>query len=51
MTYKPTQAQLEVGDDPEQLKDVLLWDRKAEGGFPEYEALTYKLKLRGNANK
>lgn len=35
LTYKPTQAQLEVGDDPDEPKDVLLWDRKAEGGFPE----------------
>lgn len=35
LTYKPTLAQLEMGDDPDEAKDVVLWDRKTEGGFPE----------------
>ncbi|KAM3419353.1 hypothetical protein BST61_g5284 [Cercospora zeina] len=39
LTYKPTPSQLEVGDDPNEAKHVLLWDRKSEGGFPETRVL------------
>lgn len=44
LTYKPTQSQLEVGDDPNEAKHVLLWDRKSEGGFPETKILKQRLR-------
>ncbi|KAF2208816.1 hypothetical protein CERZMDRAFT_114340 [Cercospora zeae-maydis SCOH1-5] len=44
LAYKPTQSQLEVGDDPDEAKHVLLWDRKSEGGFPETKILKQRLR-------
>ncbi|EMF17442.1 Seleno_W_rel-domain-containing protein [Sphaerulina musiva SO2202] len=44
LTYKPTQAQLEMGDDPDEAKDVVLWDRKTEGGFPETKILKQRVR-------
>ncbi|KAI5369403.1 Putative selenoprotein, Rdx-type [Septoria linicola] len=44
LTYKPTQSQLEVGDDPDGTKSVVLWDRKAESGFPETKILKQRLR-------
>ncbi|PIB00453.1 hypothetical protein CB0940_01128 [Cercospora beticola] len=44
LAYKPTQSQLEVGDDPNEAKHVLLWDRKSEGGFPETKILKQRLR-------
>lgn len=41
LTYKP--AQIEVGDDIH-TKEVVLWDRKAEGGFPETKILKQRLR-------
>ena len=44
LTYKPQQSEGGAADGDVQAQEVLIWDRKAEGGFPETKILKQRVR-------
>ena len=44
LTYKPQQSEGAATDEDVQVQEVLIWDRKAEGGFPETKILKQRVR-------
>lgn len=44
LTYKPQQNEGASADGDVQVQEVLIWDRKAEGGFPETKILKQRVR-------
>jgi predicted Rdx family selenoprotein len=44
LTYKPEGATSDGNDGDVQVQEVLIWDRKAEGGFPETKILKQRVR-------
>ena len=44
LTYKPQQSEGASADGDVQVQEVLIWDRKAEGGFPETKILKQRVR-------
>ena len=44
LTYKPQQSESGAADGDVQVQEVLIWDRKAEGGFPETKILKQRVR-------
>ena len=44
LTYKPQQSEDAAADGDVRVQEVLIWDRKAEGGFPETKILKQRVR-------